>query len=361
MKASGIIVEYNPFHNGHIYHIQKARELSGCDCLIAIMSGNFVQRGEPAIINKWERTKVALKHGVDLVIELPYIFSTQAADYFAKNSVSLLEKAGVDSFTFGSETGNLLELEEIASLPLNVSKLKQRLRNGESYPKAYGLLSDSIYPNDCLGICYLRAKKEDTKAYIVKRDSSYNDIEITTKASSTAIRSAVRNNLPYEHVTPLKIDNPVYIDQYYPYLQNILNLRSREDLQKHFLINEGIEKLLKDNSDKDNYQDFIKACVNKRYTLSRLQRSILHLLNEDYDEEIKSLKEPTYLRVLGFNEVGRQYLKENKDKKFITSFKEIPPSYKAIEERAVYLYASLFSSQEKKEILKRELQAPIII
>ena len=157
MNVTGIIVEYNPFHNGHIYHINKAKEITNADLLIAVCSGNYVQRGEPSIINKFDKTRAALQHGVDLVVELPYIFTVQNASVFGQKSVEILNNLKVNSIVFGSECNNLEELNNFASHSINIDHLKEELDKGNSYPKSYGLLAGSLYPNDILAVSYLKA------------------------------------------------------------------------------------------------------------------------------------------------------------------------------------------------------------
>ena len=125
MKACGIIAEYNPFHKGHIYQIEETRKKTGCDVMIAVMSGHFTQRGEPAVIDKWSRAESAVRSGIDLVLELPYIHVVQSASHFAKGGVKVLKKAGISYLSFGSECGNLENLKEIAETPVNPDHLHQ--------------------------------------------------------------------------------------------------------------------------------------------------------------------------------------------------------------------------------------------
>lgn len=364
MKTCGIIVEYNPFHNGHWYHIREARKLTQCDCLIAVMSGNFTQRGEPAIVDKFQRTEVALLHGVDLLIELPHICVVQNASIFGETAVHLLKMLKVDTIVFGSETGNLKELKTIADLPINVEYLKERLREGESYPKAYGLLADYIYPNDRLAVSYLRALKDSSiKAFALKRTSQYNSHDIHKHASASAIRNSVFSKKDYRHSTPMIINDAVRLADLYPYLRRTLLLEKRENLQERFLVKEGIEKLMRDSASRyQEFEEFMKACVNKRYTRSRIQRTALQIMLHNTTEEVSHIQKPTYLRILGFNDIGRSFVNGTKHQlHYITSLKEIPLSYKIFEERAMYLYASLFEEDKRKELIKKELSGPVII
>ena len=195
MKVCGIIAEYNPFHNGHRYQIEQARKLSGCDMVIAVMSGNFVQRGEPAIIDKWKRAKAAIENGVDLVIELPYFYATQSASKFAYGAVELLKIAKVDYISFGSECANLENLQEIADTSLNPDNLRESMQTGMSFPRAYSLLTGSMEPNDILAVSYLKHLKESNiQPVIVQRTSGYLSPEISENASALAIRKALKNN-----------------------------------------------------------------------------------------------------------------------------------------------------------------------
>ena len=141
MKAVGVVVEYNPFHNGHLYHLQQAKEQTGADVSIAAMSGNFLQRGEPALVSKWARTRMALEAGVDIVFELPYRFATQHAETFAEGSVSILSAAGCDTLCFGSESGDLESFHNtIVFLEENHEAFQEKIKfftgEGHSYPKS---------------------------------------------------------------------------------------------------------------------------------------------------------------------------------------------------------------------------------
>lgn len=362
MIKTGIIVEYNPFHNGHKYHIDQARSLTSCDLLIAVVSGNYNQRGDISIIDKYQKTKVALENGVDIVFELPYIFTTQNAYVFGSKAVDILKSLSIDYLVFGSETNNLEELEKIADLQVDVTKLKQLMHDGNSYPKSYGLLSASVYPNDMLAITYLKALKDtDIKPVSIQRTNDYHSNDMDIIASASAIRNAIKNNMDYKMATPLDIENPVFNDNLYPYIQKLLITSSNEDLSKFFLVSEGIENLLKENAMKYNdYEQFINASVSRRYTRSRIQRILLHIANQIKKEDVEALKDDNYLRVLGFNQKGQKFLKENKnDLNIINQFKNIPEPFKSIEWKSNLLYYSLFDDYETK--IKRELGSPIIL
>ncbi|MCK5761582.1 MAG: nucleotidyltransferase family protein [Candidatus Izimaplasma sp.] len=263
MKVAGIIVEYNPLHNGHLHHILETKKKSGCDYLIAVMSGNFTQRGEPAMIDKFSRTKMALQNHVDLVIELPFVFSVQSADIFAYTSVSILNHLKVDEIYFGSESGNIDELYELSdildSTEYNNLILKYS-KEGNSYPTSSDLavkqLSNSkVYdlPNNILGIHYIRAVKKlksDIKVCTIKRiDTNYYDDFTKGKniQSASAIRKMIKNNNDITSYVPsnvselLKGRKIVDLEMFTKYLKYKIHSATKEELEGIFNISEGFE------------------------------------------------------------------------------------------------------------------------
>ncbi len=364
MKACGIIVEYNPFHNGHIHHIEEARRLSGCDILIAVMSGNYTQRGDLSVIDKFEKTKAALEHGVDLVIELPYAVTLQNAYVFGYHAVSLLKKAGISSLCFGSETNNLEELKEFASLHVDVTRLKELLRDGTSYPAAYGLLAGALYPNDILAVTYLKALEgTDIEPISIQRTGDYHSEEMGVLASASAIRKAVREGRDISMATPLTIAHPVFLEDLWPYLRRLLITMDSRDLSKIFLMDEGIENLLKKNAEScTSFEDFMNYSISRRYTRSRIQRILCHLANQVTREEVRSLEEPDYLRILGFNERGRAWLRELKKKDdvpIITQFKNLPENARKCAWKSDLLYSTL--TEDPEGYIRKELKGPLIV
>lgn len=364
MKVTGIIVEYNPFHNGHKYHIDKARELTNPDVLVAVCSGNYCQRGDISIIDKFDKTKAALENGVDLVIELPYIKTIQNAYVFGKSAVDLLKECNVDTIVFGSETNNIEELKKYSELEVDVTRLKELLHDGNSYPKSYGLLSSYLYPNDMLAVAYLKAIKDtNIKPVSIQRTNDYHSKDLEVIASATAIRNAIKKSKDVSIATSLNINNPVFNEDLYPYIRKLLFTSDPKDLSNIFLVTEGIENLLIKNAIKDSdYNDFINNTVSRRYTKSRIQRILLHIALQIKKDDVSNLDNPNYVRVLGFNSKGQKLLKEltsDENKKIITQFKNIPSNYKDIEWKASLLYSSLTNNPD--EYLKKELKGPIII
>lgn len=364
MNACGIIVEYNPFHNGHIYHIQKAKEVSNCDLIIAVISGNFVQRGERAVVDKWQRASAALSHGVDLVIELPFIYSTQSAMHFAEGAVTLLDLAKVQSLVFGSESNNLEELKMIASLSINPDHLKESMKSGISFPKAYGLWANEYQPNDILGIAYCRAlKNKDILPFSIQRTTAYHQTDFEGNiASATAIRHALFQNQDIKNVCPmdLSLSDQITLKDYWPLIRTLLLTRSSSELSALFLFDEGIENHFKKQADLClDYDELLNNLITKRYTRSRIQRTLLQLLMNNTKKEVHDLPPLDFIRPLAFNDKGREYLKELKGSgvKIASRFNKIPLPYRRMEYKAAVLYSCL--SKNPTEQTKKEIQGPI--
>lgn len=362
MKITGLIVEYNPFHNGHIRHIKESIKLTNPDLVIAITSGNFTQRGEVSIINKFDKTKAALKYGVDLVVELPYIYTVQNGNEFGKKAVQILNELGVTDIVFGSETNNINELNKMSSFNINIDNLKEIMSTGVSYPKAYGILTDSLYPNDILAVSYLKEiNKTKITPHSINRTTKFHDTKLKKISSAKAIRNAIEHNKKIDIATPIKIKEPHFTKELYPLLRHSLLTQDVKQLNKIFLVNEGIENLLIKNALKyDTYEDFINNSISYRYTRSRIMRVCLHILTNLTKSDFKRYSKDKYIRVLGFNSKGQKYLKSLKNSKIkiTTLFKNINPDSKEIEWKASILYSSLL--RKPNEYLKQELKGPII-
>lgn len=352
MKATGIVVEYNPFHNGHKYHLQKTKELNPNNIIIAVMSGDFVQRGEPSIIDRWTKTKMALANGVDLVIELPVFYSSQSAEIFAKGAVGILEELKCESMVFGSESGKIDELKRISTLQESEEfkiKLKERLKSGDSYPTAHSstmkeILGESeLNSNDILGLEYIKAIKYWKSSIIpmtLKREKvGYHDTNIVGDfASATKIREHLKKNeeissiVTQESFNTLKeYSNFTYMENFYPFIRYelIKNSNNLSDIQDMEI---GFENRLLENAIKSiNYDEFFKSISNRRYTTGRVQRVLTHTLlalTTNITEEVK--KSIPYVRVLGFNSKGREYLsylKKFDNSKIITSYKKMNENF----------------------------------
>ena len=399
MSTLGIIVEYNPFHNGHLFHLNQAKKITGAKTTIAVMSGSFLQRGEPAIVDKWTRTKMALAQGVDLIVELPVIYATQAADWFAFGAVSLLDHLQVDNLVFGSETNSVEILDKIADVlvdePLQLKKnIKHQLSLGHSYPKALSLSLQEYLnrydfevskPNDILGIQYLQNLKKINSSIKVKTIrrlyAQYHDQEISGQsiASATAIRKTIfqdKNIESIKEVVPQSTYNLLlesfakkrinHWDNFFRTLLIIANSKTDQQLENIHGVIEGFEKRIKENLDHSNsFDELVRALNTKRYTSARIQRTLLYILLDLTKDKVKALNVengPQYIRVLGFNETGREYLNSIKHKleiPLITNIKREKNPMLELDMYAATIYELGFNLHSDK--LLDYKQAPIQI
>ena len=330
----GLIVEYNPFHNGHLHHIQEIDRLFKDNIKIAVMSGDFVQRGEPSLINKFEKIKIALSQGIDIVIELPAFYSTQSAEIFAKGSVNLLNKLSCSHIVFGSESNDLDKLKRIATISLTKEfelSLREFLAEGFSYPTAFSkaLFDEKLGSNDILALEYLRAiRNTDSKieAYCIKREKTgYYDDEKDNFSSATYIRkilldcnekkedklNKIKNLVPEFSYKILEENFGVfsYLSDFYDLIKyNII--KSYSELKNIQDLEVGLDNRLYRYSLKNlSFDGFFNKVLTKRITISRLQRILLHSLfglTETITEKVKN-KIP-FVKILGFSTKGQEYL-----------------------------------------------------
>lgn len=361
-KILGIICEYNPFHNGHLYHIKESKSKINPDCTVAVMSGNFTQRGDTAIVDKWARAEMALRNGADLVIELPLIYSISSAENFAHGAIKILSQIKKDmTISFGSECGDISILENIANVfikepPEYKSILKHELDKGLAYPKArenavlmylndirkYANVLSS--PNNILGIEYIKALRylKSKMDYItIKRfGSDYNSTKTHNRfASATAIREMFNNNQDLSEFMPKSSYNVIQNRlKYGQYVQNIksfekeilykLRIMSVEEIAEIQDVSEGLENKIKKASNSCNsLEELIEKIKSKRYTLTRINRILLYCLFDITKQDVLlSYKKQPYLRVLGMNDNGKdiisKLLKKNKNLPVITSVKK---------------------------------------
>ena len=330
----GLIVEYNPFHNGHLHHIQEIDRLFEDNIKIAVMSGDFVQRGEPSLINKFEKIKIALSQGIDIVIELPAFYSTQSAEIFAKGSVNLLNKLSCSHIVFGSESNDLDKLKRIATISLTKEfelSLREFLAEGFSYPTAFSkaLFDERLGSNDILAMEYLKAIKvinPKIEACSIKREKTgYYDDEKDNFSSATYIRkilldcnekkedklNKIKNLVPEFSYKILEKNFGVFSclsDFYdlikYNIIKNYSELKNIQDLEVSLE-----NRLYKYSLGNLSFEDFFNEVLTKRITISRLQRILLHSLfnlTENITEKVKN-KVP-FVKILGFSERSQEYL-----------------------------------------------------
>lgn len=364
MITCGIISEYNPFHNGHRYQIQQARKKTNANVMIAVMSSHFMQRGEPAIVDKWKRAECAIQNGIDVVIELPYIYSTQAASQFAKGGVDLLKLCDVDYISFGSECGNLENLLDIANTSINPNHIKEIMDTGVSFPKAYSLLTSAMEPNDILGVCYLKQiQNTNIKAILIQRNVGYFDNTIQPLASAYAIRNALQINTDISNSTPmaktLHESNQVRLEMYWPYIRTFLQMTPASTLSKYFLFSEGIENHLKKNADAcETLEQFLQESTTHRYTTSKIRRCLIHALMQTTKQDVSQLPPLSTLRILAFNDTGKQWLHEKRkaDVQIASRFASIPKAYREMEYQCTKLYTSVLDEKERNRLLNLEIR-----
>lgn len=375
MKAIGIIVEYNPFHNGHLYHLNYVKEKYSDCIVIAIMSGNFVQRGEVSILSKWEKTKIALHYGIDIVLDLPFVFANEAADFFATNSLDILSYFEVSKIVFGSECGDKSMYYKYADIQLNnqdyYNHVKFFLDEGKNYPTACSLALKVItgeevnLPNDILGLAYTKAIVANNMKIdidVIRRTNSYHSLEIEEISSATSIRNAIVSNIDYNIAVPsftknsIENSNLFLSEDFFKLIKYKIISSTIDELKNIHLVEEGLEFRMKKVVSKcGTYQELVHAIATKRYTYSRVSRMLYNVLMNYTKSEKNLVSESTYYRVLGFNNRGQDYLKllKNKGKVFDVNIKAINNIVSDIEYRASnILKMSDESYNENRAILK---------
>ncbi|MDE5413078.1 nucleotidyltransferase [Alkalihalobacterium chitinilyticum] len=405
MKAVGVVVEYNPFHNGHLFHLEESRRVTEGDVVIAVMSGNFLQRGEPAIVSKWQRTKMALASGVDIVLELPYAYSTQKAEIFAFGSISILQAIGVEEVCFGSEAGNIDLFHELYEF---INKNKQHfneqiqfyMSQGNSYPKATSLafssmkgkqqqLLDLSQPNNILGYHYVEAihllgNKMKGKT-IQRKSAQYHDESFASEtiASATSIRKAIFNKSANQKGTIHQVmpkstlDLLTYYETsnhtlhdwelYFPMLKYQILSSTEAELAEIYEGEEGLEFRLKRFINTANsFAEFMHSIKTKRYTWNRLQRYCLHILTNTKKADMQwanAKNSPPYLRLLGMSAKGQAYLNQRKklvDIPLITKVNSFHHPILELDKKVANIYALALPNRLQNDRLREEYtQSPI--
>jgi len=372
VKVLGLVTEYNPFHNGHHYHVEKSAELSGCDYTVAVMSGHFLQRGEPALFDKWLRGKMAVHGGVDLVIEIPTPYSCSTAEFFAYGAVQLLNGTGVvTDLVFGSEAGKIDDLRLIGELlsdpPKSLeNRIKTEMKHGLLYPVARRIALEDHFsqsakrkalgellrnPNNILGIEYMKAlhqTRSSIRGHTIQRvQSRYHDKTFHENiASATAIRHHMETGSPLKElrsVVPATTYTailegielglgPVSISSFEQILLALLRRTTGEELSLFFDVEQGLEnRILKSANRCSSIEALLSEVKSKRYTYTRLQRILMHVLLDLKKTDYTLFQEqggPQYLRLLAFNHKGRELLKIMKKKAdlpVITNFGKFTP------------------------------------
>ena len=353
--AVGIIAEYNPFHNGHAYHIRKAKEMTQADYCIVVMSGDFVQRGAPAIYDKYTRTAMALSCGADLVIEIPSVFASSSAEDFAACAVALLNNLGVaGAFCFGSECGDVEKLSGIASIlatepPVYTKELRRELKKGATFPEArnQALISCGILkeeeasiltsPNNILGIEYCKAlywqKSPMTPVTLSRKGSGYHDTSLASEhySSATGIRKALHENpdiLEQADSSQIQVPDavkqmmsqgfPVFPDDFSALLNTSLLKLDYEGIpfQKYADVSEELaSRLLKQLTDFLSFEERINQLKTRQYTYTRISRALLHIALGITSHQVvlgRNAGYAPYARILGFKKTSAPLMGEIK-------------------------------------------------
>lgn len=375
MHIIGIIAEYNPFHNGHLYQINKIKELYPDSTIVAVVSSSFTQRGDISLLNKWDKTQIALDNGIDLIIELPFVYSTQSSDIFAKGALEILNNLKIDTLVFGTERDIINELELLADIQINNkdyhNKVKKYLSQGLNYATSTNKALEDLTnvkvdtPNDLLALSYIKQIKENKyniKCINIKRTTTYHGEEIKNNISSASnIRKLYLNNkdvnnlIPFNKEKMYKINMNKYLD-----ILKYKVLSQDNNIKKYQTIDEGLEARIIDNIVSSNtYEELIQNIKTKRYTYNKISRMLLHLITDFTKEEAQNIS-IDYIRVLGFTSKGQTYL--NKIKKeinlpILTGYKKNISKVLDIELRITKIY-SLFTDNS---LIKREYQTKPII
>lgn len=396
MKAVGIIAEYNPFHNGHAYQVAEIKRRESPDVVIAAMSGHFTQRGEASVFTKWHRAQLALAGGIDLVVELPFTFAVRSAEYFAAGGVRLLSELGITHLAFGAESENLKPLLTAAraqSLPHLAEELTPYLAKGIPYAASLSSLLEEKYhvpsavtssPNNILAIEYLKAILRYAPTiepiHIVRHGSTHHSPSLDHAVHASS--SAIRKNLANDHFRNGELASYIppatypYLTRFYeanggipslerlaPFVFGLLTTTDKTRLKQTVGISEGLEnKFLSASLTASSIEELLNLVKTKRYPRTRLARTILHYLFGTTQEMISHFDEigPQYIRILGMNERGQEYLRTRKKTMSSPIITKLTPFFNqydllshsddplkqmlALDVRSTNLYARLFSS-----------------
>lgn len=352
MDKIGIIAEYNPFHNGHEYQIRRAKELVGSEYVVICMSGNFVQRGGPAIVDKNIRARMAIDNGASIVIELPMPFSCQSAEDFAYASIMELKKMKVSHLSFGAETENVNLLYDIANMQLDENSIynmhvKKYLDDGLSYANACmnavmdcyknsdfaDEINQVFKANNILGIEYIKAciKLDYTPEIIIVKRTGNDHNEITHRQGKYSSAMSIRRNmlagdLNIENKIPEAAfallrgefeNNYMHIGLYFDYIKFLILHKTAEELNQIYGMEEGIENRIRQTIlHAENMDDFFDRVISKRYNRAKVSRLINNILLNIRKKDIEQIKNDTssYVKILAMNSHGREILSDLRDK-----------------------------------------------
>ena len=360
MDIVGVVVEYNPFHKGHKYHIDKIKEKFPDSIIIAAMSGNFTQRGEISIVNKWDKTRIALLEGIDIVAEIPFVFATESADKFAKCSIQMLSSLGCSHLVFGSECNDTSKLFTLAlaqvNNPLFEEQVKKHMHEGLNYPTS---ISRALYeitkvkidsPNDILGIAYIKEiikQNSDINPSTIKRTNDYHNTTSNEEIiSASNIREKLLSNIDVKRFVPEKtyalLPNDIsFVNDYFDYLKFKIISEGLE-ISKYQTVDEGIEyKILKVIYEVNSIDELIGKLKTKRYTYNKLKRMFIHILCSFTKDEANENNDIKYIRLLGFNERGQKHLNKIKKSLKVPLLTKFDPDLLSVELRVSSIYGMI--------------------
>ncbi|MGV3243699.1 nucleotidyltransferase [Staphylococcus sp. 11261D007BR] len=358
MKSVALITEYNPFHNGHLYHARQSKIETQSDIVIAIMSGQFMMRGELAMFNKFQRAQMALA-GVDLVVELPLVGSLSSSDIFAEMGIKVADYMDADSLCFGSESGDIEALQRVAQQLLDIEQsptFKQYLKEGKSYARiVYEQTNEPLLkePNNTLGISYLKQLiqlQSPIQPYTISRlHTRHHQDELTHQryASGSAIRNSIFNHQQdWQYYVPsdqLELYRQPFTDveRVFDFLRFTIHQNSTESLKSIYTIQEGLEhRIKKILPSVHNYDTFMQALKTKRYTYTHIQRVLMNILLNMHKEDVH--KTINGVRILAMTSTGQHYLKQLKqnhpDRQYITNVNQKNAHLFKNEIKATHLY-----------------------
>lgn len=370
MQIIGIVTEYNPFHNGHLYQIQKIKEMYPDSVIIVAMSGNYTMRGEISVLDKWNKTNIAINNGIDIVLEIPFIYSNQSSDIFSYAALKMLNEFKIEKLVFGSETNNIDLLSLASSIQIDNKKfdslVKDYMSKGYNYPSSIG---KSIYEltgikikesNDILGVSYIKEilkNKYNIKPISIKRT---NNFKTNTKKSNIISAYEIREFLNKNESIKEYVPNNVtpYIKKVdYEKLFNLIKYKvisEKNSLNKYHLIDEGIENRIYEGVIKcDNYDDLVKYISNKRVTINKVNRILINIFVGLTKEEASN-KELSYIKILGLSKNGKKYYSKIKKDINIKVCNKFEKEVMNTELKASYLYSiitndkSIFNSEIKE-------------
>ena len=370
MQIIGIVTEYNPFHNGHLYQIKKIKEMYPDSVIIVAMSGNYTMRGEISVLDKWNKTNIAINNGIDIVLEIPFIYSNQSSDIFSYAALKMLNEFKIEKLVFGSETNNIDLLSLASSVQIDNKKfdslVKDFMSKGYNYPSSIG---KSIYEltgikikesNDILGVSYIKEilkNKYNIKPISIKRT---NNFKTNTKKSNIISAYEIREFLNKNESIKEYVPNNVtpYIKKVdYEKLFNLIKYKvisEKNSLNKYHLIDEGIENRIYEGVIKcDNYDDLVKYISNKRVTINKVNRILINIFVGLTKEEVSN-KELSYIKILGLSKNGKKYYSKIKKDINIKVCNKFEKNVMNTELKASYLYSiitndkSIFNSEIKE-------------